>query len=94
MLVTFSFHKSHLHFVHTLSHLLLIAANEQYFAITKDMVGTQEAQAAMASALNWTEAKCDPALHAQLLSLSGGIVSPNARARDSDYRVHILIFLL
>ena len=45
------------------------------FAITKDMLGTQAAQVAMASAIGWAEAKCNPSLHAQLVSLSGGIVS-------------------
>ena len=62
---------------HTL-YLPSTAASEIHFAITKDMVATPAAQAAMVSAIGCPEAKCNPSLHAQLVSLSGGLVSPES----------------
>ena len=69
----------HLHMVQTRCYLPSTEASETQFAITKDMVATPAAQAAMASAIGWAEAKCDPSLHAHLVSLSGGIVSPEPK---------------
>lgn len=46
------------------------AANSSDSSVTQDMPDTEHAQAVMAAALQWPEARCDPVLHSQLCDLT------------------------